>query len=72
MRFPEQPREGSEAHSDAVRRLDAARTEQRDRSDALDESKETRSEDQAAADLSEAKEKVAAREAWVSWIERGY
>jgi hypothetical protein len=70
--FPEQPREGSEAHSDARRRLDEARTEQSDMSDALDDSKETSGEADAASDLSAAKEKVAAREAWVSWIERGY
>jgi hypothetical protein len=72
MRFPEQPREGSEAHSDALRRLDDARENERSKRDTLDTSRETAGEDRASADVSTAKERVAAREAWVSWIERGY
>ena len=72
MEFSEDPREGTEAHSDAMRRLDDARTEQTEMSDALDESKETSGEPDAAADLSAAKEKVAAREAWLAWVERGH
>ncbi len=72
MRFPESPREGTEAHTSALRRLDAARVEQRDRSEAHEAARDSAGEPAAADELSEANEQVAAREAWVGWIERGY
>jgi hypothetical protein len=72
MRFPENPRQGTEAHKDALRRLDAARGEQRERSDAHDAAQETPGEPAAAGELARADDELAAREAWVKWIERGY
>jgi hypothetical protein len=72
MKFPENPREGSQAHEDALQRLDAARGEQRERSDAHDAAQDTADEPAAASELARAKDELAAREAWVKWIERGY
>jgi hypothetical protein len=72
MRFPEQTRKGSEAHRSALRRLDDARTEQRRTSEVHDQARETSAEPAAATELSAANEQLAAREAWVHWIERGY
>jgi hypothetical protein len=72
MRFPENSREGSEAHKSALRRLDAARDDQRVKSEAHDVAQETPDERAAASELAGANEQMAAREAWVKWIERGY
>ena len=72
MRFPEQPREGTPANDDAIRRLAHARDHQHHMSAALEESKTTSTERSATANLAEANESLAAREAWVSWVERGY
>ena len=69
---PENPREGTEAHESALRRLDAARTDQRQKSETHDATQDAASEREAAGDLAEANEELAAREAWVKWIERGY
>jgi hypothetical protein len=72
MRFPEQAREGTPAHADALRRRDQARDHRRDMGDALAASEGTANERVATVRLAEATEQAAAREAWVSWIERGY
>jgi hypothetical protein len=72
MRFPEETREGSEAHLDALRRLDEARTYARNAGEAHQASKETPREAAAASELVGARQRVAAREAWSSWVERGY
>ena len=72
MKFPEQAREGSEGHGDAVRRLEQAREDQHDRQDALEDAKGTSSEPAAVTDLEAAREKTAAREAWLVWVERGF
>jgi hypothetical protein len=72
MRFPEQTREGSAAHADAVRRLGAARDHQAQMTGVLEASRQTPDEADAATELSAANEDLAAREAWVAWIERGY
>ena len=72
MRFPEHPREGSEAHRSALQRLETAHTEQRHRSEVHDAAQGSPSEPSAASELAGANEQVAAREAWVKWIERGY
>jgi len=72
MRFPETSRAGTEAHRSALSRLDAAETHQRVSTEAHDASLDTSSEPVAANDLSAANEQVAARKAWVSWVERGY
>jgi hypothetical protein len=72
MRFPEETREGSEAHADALRRLDEARAYEHNAGEAHRASKETPREAAAASELVGAQEQVAAREAWSSWVERGY
>lgn len=72
MRFPEQEREGTAAHADALRRRDQARHHQSDMDKALAASKGSAKERAATTRLAEATEQTAAREAWVSWIERGY
>ena len=69
---PDNPREDTEAHESAVRRLDAARTDQRDKSEAHDAAQDPAAEREAATELAEANEELAAREAWIKWIERGY
>lgn len=69
MRFPNQAREGSDAHADARHRLDDARNHQRAMHDALDGSKDTPGELAAATELTAASEKTAAREAWLTWAE---
>jgi hypothetical protein len=59
-------------HADALRRLDAARDHQRDTREALVESLGTDEEPAAESDLAHAKERAAAREAWLVWLERGF
>jgi hypothetical protein len=71
MRFPERSREGSDAHTGALRRLDEARDDQRKASEAHEASKQTPREPAAASDLAAAEDQVAAREAWTGWVERG-
>jgi hypothetical protein len=72
MRFPEEAREGSEGHAEALRRLDAARDDEREVHEALEASNGSPSEPAAAVGLTAAREKTAAREAWLGWVERGY
>jgi hypothetical protein len=72
MKFPEVSRQGTEAHASAVRRRDTARSEQRSRREALATVQGTDRERQATSELAAANQELAAREAWVSWVERGY
>jgi hypothetical protein len=72
MKFPDESREGSATHAVALRRLDEARAHESDMHDGLQASKDTLRELPAATQLAAASEKTAAREAWVSWIERDY
>jgi hypothetical protein len=72
MRFPETTRRGSEGHRDAIRRLEAAKEHERHRGEACRAAQGMPSERAAARNLAEAREGVAAREAWVLWVERGY
>jgi hypothetical protein len=72
MRFPETARKGTEGHRDAVRRLEQAKVEQHHTSERLDAATGTVAERAAADELAASREQVAAREAWVSWVERGY
>jgi hypothetical protein len=64
--------EGGEAHKSALRRLEAARVEQRRRSELHDAAQHMPSERAAASELAGANEQLAALEAWVKWVERGY
>ncbi len=72
MRFPETTRRGSEGHRDAIRRLDAAKEDQRRRSEVHQAAHGIDRVREAADGLAAADEQVAAREAWVKWVERGY
>jgi hypothetical protein len=72
MNFPELPRQGTDAHASAVQRRDSARSEQRLRRDNLAAVRGTNEERSAVSELAAANQEVAAREAWVSWVERGY
>jgi hypothetical protein len=72
MMFPETTRVGSEGHKDAIRRLDAAKEERRRRSELDRAARGTKHQGEAADGLAAADEQVAAREAWVKWVERGY
>jgi len=72
MRFPESPREGTEAHGSALRRMETARDERNRSREAYDSAQDEPDKRAAADDLAEANEQLAAREAWVSWVERGY
>jgi hypothetical protein len=72
MTFPETTRVGSEGHRDAIRRLDAAKEDRRRRSELHRAAHGTEGERDAAGGLAAADERVAAREAWVKWVERGY
>ena len=72
MRFPETTREGSKGHQDALRRLDAAKVEHRHQRELQQAAKGTVNERDAADALAASDEQLAAREAWVSWVERGY
>jgi len=72
MTLPVTTREGTAAHRSAVDRLHAARHERRRRQDAYDAADNVTAQHHAAGNLAEANEQLAAREAWVGWIERGY
>ena len=72
MRFPEESRLGTHAHTSALDQLEAAQAEQREKTEALDASEATGDEKAAEAELSVANDELAAREPWVSWVERGY
>jgi hypothetical protein len=72
MKFPELPREGTDAHASAVRRRDAARTEQHHQRDVEAAARGTSDERAAASSLASANQDLAARDAWLSWVERGY
>ena len=72
MKFPETTREGTAAHRSAVDRMDSARHERDCRQDDYDGAHDRRAQRDAASALAKANEQLAAREAWVGWIVRGY
>ena len=66
------PQRHGEVHESAVERLRAAQDDQsRLRREAY-MARGTAGEDAAKAELSEAHDRLAAREAWLTWIERGF
>jgi hypothetical protein len=72
MTLPRRPVSGGDVHARAIERLDLA-VDDRERSS--DESKAAQGgpdERTAAVALAAANERVAAREAWVNYIEHGY
>lgn len=63
-----QPNEGVRART----RLDGAREDERQAESRHDSASGPGEQLAAATDLHEAREQVAAREAWVAWVERDY
>jgi hypothetical protein len=72
MTIPHSPRTGGEAHADASQRLDAALDDQERLRQADDDAHGTETELTTGIELSAANERVAASEAWLRYIERGY
>ena len=71
MMFPEQTREGSDAHGMAVDRLKEARADRKRMAEADEVPRSTVGEPVAAAEMRAADDRVAAREAWLGWVEHG-
>jgi hypothetical protein len=71
MGFPEMSRDDDAAHADAVRRLDASLRETRRLEARHEDLRGTTAEPDAEAALAAGRAQVAAREAWLTWIERG-
>jgi hypothetical protein len=72
MTIPHSPRTGGEAHADAIQRHDAALDDQDRLSEENDDAQGSEQELRAGVELSAANERVAASEAWLHYIERGY
>lgn len=70
VRSTNRAKPGEEAQAEA--RLDAAREGERRAKDRDDGARGAPAKLAAAVDLHEAREQVAAREAWMSWIKRDY
>ena len=71
MRFPERSRRGDATHASAVERLGKARERQDELTTRAAAAVGTPTEQQTANDLGAARDRVAAREAWLVWVERG-
>jgi hypothetical protein len=71
MRFPERSRHADAAHASAVERLGEAHKHQRHLAGLAAAAVGTPDEAEAADALGVARDQVAAREAWVVWVERG-
>jgi hypothetical protein len=71
MGFPEMSRDDDAAHADAVRRLDASLKETQWLEARREDLRGTAAEPDAEAALAAGRAQVAAREAWLTWIERG-
>ena len=72
MTMTRRPITGGEAHMQAIERLGDAIDEQARRNQRHDAAKGTSDELTAAHGVAAANEQVAAREAWVKYIEHGY
>jgi len=66
------PERGGEAHADAVRDLEVANDKQAKRRQEADDARGTPEEDAAEAELDHAEGRRATREAWLTWLERGF
>jgi hypothetical protein len=71
MNFPEMSRQGDPSHSSAIARLACARGEHRRLAAEAHAARGTSAEHAAACRVSAAAADVAAREAWIGWVERG-
>jgi hypothetical protein len=72
MTLPHKPTAGGEAHTNALERLDAAMEDQGRLGRECETARGGPSERNAAVAMAEANEVVAARKAWVHYIEHGY
>ena len=71
MRFPETSRTGSDAHVSAIRRLDQARAQQRRSAEHDSLAEGTAGAAVASRQLAHDDADLAAREAWLAWVELG-
>ncbi len=71
MNFPETSREGDPSHVSAIARLAGARDEHRRLTDEAHAARGTSAEHATAGRVSSAAAVLAARRAWLGWIERG-
>jgi len=71
MRFPDRSRRGDAAHASAVERLGEAREREDELTTRATAAVGTAAEERTADALCAARDRVAAREAWLVWIERG-
>ena len=71
MRFPETSRKADPSHASATARLALARDEERRLAAEADAAQGSAAEHGAASRLSAATADVAARQAWVGWVEHG-
>ena len=72
MSLPRKPTMGGKAHVDAIARLDAAVGGRERLSQASETAHGAAEERDAAVAVADANENVAAREAWLHYIEHGY
>ena len=66
------PQERSEVHADAIERLDTALDEQARATERTQSSEGTQGDLHAEVDAAAAREEVAARRAWLDYVERGH
>ena len=71
MKFPEISRTGDPSHASATARLTAARREECRLATTAHAARGSADEAEAASQLSAASAEVAAREAWLGWVEHG-
>lgn len=71
LRFPERSRRGDEAHTKAIEQLDQARVARNRLTELADAAEGTQREAETADARDAARDRFAAKEAWLIWIERG-
>lgn len=71
MRFPERSRRGDGAHTTAIEQLDQARVARNRLTERADAAEGTQREAETADARDAARDRFAAKEAWLIWIERG-
>jgi hypothetical protein len=70
MTFPHHPPTGGEVHADAIQRLDSALDEQARVERENEDAQGTSGAMSTGVDLAAANEQVAARQAWLGYVER--
>jgi hypothetical protein len=72
MTLPHEPRTDDEVHADAIERLDAALDEQTRATERSQSVEGTQGDLHAEVETAAAKEQVAARRAWLDYVEQGH